>query len=135
MGRKTGKTDLASKAKYGKNDYPLVFMAHYFRYVEGLLDEVAIFNRALTEGDIAKIMDGLKQNVLSVSVKDKLPTQFFWKPKWERSSFFITSCCIDRKLIKRINLVVDLAFATRMELLHGSIIRIISFLSYLEKVR
>ena len=68
MGRKTGKTDLASKAKYGKNDYPLVFMAHYFRYVEGLPDDVAIFNRALTEGDIAKIMDGLKQNVLSVSV-------------------------------------------------------------------
>ena len=71
MGRKTGKTDLASKAKYGKNDYPLVFMAHYFRYVEGLPDDVAIFNRALTEGDIAKIMNGLKQNVLSVSVKDK----------------------------------------------------------------
>ena len=135
MGRKTGKTDLASKAKYGKNDYPLVFMAHYFRYVEGLLDEVAIFNRALTEGDIAKIMDGLKQNVLSVSVKDKLPTQFFWKPKWERFSSFITFCCINQGLTKQINLVVDSAFVIWMGLSHGSMIQIMNFLSCSEKMQ
>ena len=61
--------------------------------------------------------------------------QFIWKPKWERFSSFITFCCINQGLIKQINLVVDSAFVTWMGLSHGSIIRIINFLSCSEKMR
>lgn len=56
---------------YGKNDQPLVFMVHHHRWVEGLLDEVAIFNRALSENEITSVMNGL-QGVLAVDAKGKL---------------------------------------------------------------
>jgi len=58
---------------YGKNDQPLVFMVHYHRWIKGLLDEVAIFNRALSEDEISSLMNGL-QSVLAVDTKGKLAT-------------------------------------------------------------
>jgi hypothetical protein len=41
--------------------------------MEGLMDEVAIFNRALSEDEINQIMNGgLSQSVLAVGPADKL---------------------------------------------------------------
>ena len=56
-GKKDGEAD-AVDAKYGESDLPLVFMTHYFRYVKGALDEVVIFNKALSEGEISDLMKG-----------------------------------------------------------------------------
>jgi hypothetical protein len=58
-------------AVYGQNDAPLVFMVHYERWFKGMIDEVAIFNRAITDKEITQIMGGL-QNVLAVDPKGKL---------------------------------------------------------------
>ncbi|MGQ9609295.1 MAG: LamG domain-containing protein [bacterium] len=70
-GQEDGVAD-AIDAKYGQNDQPLVFMVHYDRWINGMMDEVALFNRALKTNEINQIMKGLSQSVLSVSPKDKL---------------------------------------------------------------
>ena len=62
----------AVDATYGENDQPLVFMVHFDRWFPGMIDEVAIFNRALTENEIEQVMDGLAPNVLSVEPVGKL---------------------------------------------------------------
>lgn len=74
-GKEDGIAD-AVDAKYGQNDQPLVFMVHYDRWLNGMMDEVAIFNRALKTNEISQIMKGLSQSVLSVSSKEKLA--FSW---------------------------------------------------------
>jgi len=74
-GKEDGATAVTGKATYGKHDYPLVFMAHYFRYVEGFLDEVALFNKALSTKEITSIMKGLEA-FLSVNGAGKL--SIFW---------------------------------------------------------
>jgi hypothetical protein len=38
---------LGAEDIYGGNDYPLVFMMHYNRFLSGTIDEVAIFRKAL----------------------------------------------------------------------------------------
>ena len=43
-------------------------------YVDGLIDEVGIFNVALTEADIQAIMNDGLSSMLAVSPKDKLTT-------------------------------------------------------------
>ncbi len=70
-GQEDGSAD-AVDAKYGQNDQPLVFMVHYDRWINGMMDEVAIFNRALKSNEIAQIMKGLSLSVLSVSSNEKL---------------------------------------------------------------
>jgi hypothetical protein len=71
-----GKEDAAADAvdaTYGENDQPLVFMVHFQRWIKGLMDEVAIFNRALSEDEINLIMNGgLNQVVLAVEPAGKL---------------------------------------------------------------
>lgn len=63
----------AVDAKYGENDQPLVFMVHHGRWINGLMDEVAVFNKALSEDEIGLIMMGLDQIVsAAVDVKGKL---------------------------------------------------------------
>jgi len=69
-GKEDGSAD-AVDAVYGQNDKPLVFMVHYERWLKGMIDEVAIFNRAITDKEITQIMGGL-QNVLAVDPKGKL---------------------------------------------------------------
>ena len=71
-GKKDGEAD-AVDAKYGESDLPLVFMTHYFRYVKGALDEVVIFNKALSEGEISDLMKGF-QSGTAVEANVKLPT-------------------------------------------------------------
>ena len=56
---------------YGNNDQPLVFMVHFDRWLKGMIDEVAIFNRAISDKEITQIMGGLK-NTLAVAPKGKL---------------------------------------------------------------
>ncbi len=71
-GKEDGAAD-AVDATYGENDQPLVFMVHYSRWIKGLMDEVGIFNRALSEDEINLIMNGgLSQAVLAVQPAGKL---------------------------------------------------------------
>lgn len=72
-----GKEDAAADAVdavYGDNDQPLVFMVHYDRWIKGLIDDVAIFNRAITEKEISSIMGGLSKSVLAVLPSGNLVT-------------------------------------------------------------
>jgi len=69
-----GKEDASAPAvdaTYGENDQPLVFMVHHHRWIQGLIDEVAMFNKALSEDEISSVMGGL-QGVLAVDAKGKL---------------------------------------------------------------
>jgi len=69
-----GKDDGAADAVddvYGNNDQPLVFMVHFDRWLKGMIDEVAIFNRAISDKEVTQIMGGLK-NTLAVAPKGKL---------------------------------------------------------------
>jgi hypothetical protein len=61
----------AVDAVYGENEQPLVFMVHHHRWINGMIDEVAIFNKALSEAEISSTMNGL-QGVLAVDVCGKL---------------------------------------------------------------
>jgi len=70
-GKEDGVAD-AVNAVYGENDQPLVFMVHYDRWLKGLIDDVAIFNKALTEDQISTIMKG--SVISAVSSKGKLAT-------------------------------------------------------------
>ena len=71
-GKEDGAAD-AVDATYGENDQPLVFMVHFQRWIKGMMDEVAIFNRALSEDEINQIMSGgLSQSVLAVEPAGKL---------------------------------------------------------------
>lgn len=70
-GKEDGVAD-AVDAKYGENDQPLVFMVHYDRWLKGSMDEVAIFNKAITENEIATVMNGLASGVSAVDAKGKL---------------------------------------------------------------
>lgn len=58
----------------GTNDAALHFMSHYDRYMGGVLDEVAIFRRALSADEIRDLMENGITGVLTVSSLDKLPT-------------------------------------------------------------
>ena len=62
----------AVDAVYGENDQPLVFMVHFHRWFIGMLDEVAIYERALSEDEVATAMGGLADVISPVEVKDKL---------------------------------------------------------------
>jgi len=65
-------TAAAVDAKYGENDQPLVFMVHYDRWFAGMIDEVAVFDKALSEGEIEAVMGGLDKGVLAVSPNERL---------------------------------------------------------------
>lgn len=65
----------AVDAKYGDNDQPLVFMVHFDRWFKGMIDEVAIFNRALSEQEIATLMKGLSI-FTAVKSENKLATSW-----------------------------------------------------------
>jgi hypothetical protein len=69
-GKDDGSADAVDDV-YGNNTQPLVFMVHYERWFKGMIDEVAIFNRAISDKEITQIMDGLK-NTLAVAPKGKL---------------------------------------------------------------
>jgi hypothetical protein len=62
----------ATDATYGENDQPLAFMVHFHRWINGLMDEVAVFDKALSEAEIAAIMGGLRDNILAVDALGKL---------------------------------------------------------------
>jgi len=62
----------AVDAVYGENDQPLVFMVHFNRWFAGMLDEVAIYDRAISEDEIAAIMGGFADVVSPVESKGKL---------------------------------------------------------------
>lgn len=62
----------AVDAVYGENDQPLVFMVHFDRWFAGMLDEVAIYERALSEDEIATAMSGLSGVIAATEPKGKL---------------------------------------------------------------
>ena len=72
-GQEEASVPLAAKAVYGANDQPLVFMVHFNRWFAGMLDDVAIFNRALSDNEIESIMGGLT-GALAVEPIGKLAT-------------------------------------------------------------
>ncbi|MCD6506793.1 LamG domain-containing protein [Candidatus Poribacteria bacterium] len=74
-GKEDASAPLSGKAKYGGNDYPLVFMRHYDRFLSGIIDEVAIFKRALTEDEIQQLMEGAG-TLLAVDPNGKLATSW-----------------------------------------------------------
>lgn len=65
----------AVDAVYGENDQPLVFMVHFDRWFAGLIDEVAIYSRALDEAEINTIMSGL-EDAMAVEPTSKLTSQW-----------------------------------------------------------
>ncbi len=69
-GKEDGVAD-AVDAVYGDNDQPLVFMVHYDRWFKGMIDEVAIFNKALSDKEINNVMNGLKM-FMAVDPKGKV---------------------------------------------------------------
>ena len=74
-GAEDGSAPLGDEAVYGQNDYPLVFMTHYFRFLPGVIDEVAMFKRALEEDEIATLMAGAEA-MLAVEPNGKLATSW-----------------------------------------------------------
>ena len=70
-GKEDGVAD-AVDAIYGDNNQPLVFMVHFDRWLKGSLDEVAIFNKAITEAEIATVMKGLALGTSPVDAKGKV---------------------------------------------------------------
>jgi len=48
-----------------------VFMVHYDRWFKGMIDEVAVFNKALTDKEINSVMNGLKM-AMAVDPKGKV---------------------------------------------------------------
>ena len=62
----------AIDARYGGNDEPLVFMVHHQRWIKGLMDEVAVYNRALDEDEIASMMNGLGEILYAIEPEGKL---------------------------------------------------------------
>ncbi|MEK7398995.1 MAG: LamG domain-containing protein [Candidatus Poribacteria bacterium] len=73
-GKEDGVAD-AVDANYGESAQPLVFMVHYDRWIKGMIDEVAIFNKALTDKEISTVMSGLK---LAFAVDSKGKLAFTW---------------------------------------------------------
>lgn len=65
----------AVDANYGGNSLPLVFMVHFDRWIKGLIDEVAIFNKALSAKEIGTVMNGLK-GVMAVEAGGKLASKW-----------------------------------------------------------
>ena len=61
---------------YGENDQPLVFMVHFDRWFAGLIDEVAIYNRALSGAEINMLMNGIGDVVKAVDPASKLTTSW-----------------------------------------------------------
>ncbi|GIX06669.1 MAG: hypothetical protein KatS3mg115_1072 [Candidatus Poribacteria bacterium] len=71
-----GSAPLGEEDVYGGNDYPLVFMRHYDRHLAGAIDEVAIFNRALSEDELRQLRDRGAESFLSVDSRGKLATRW-----------------------------------------------------------
>jgi len=66
----------AVDAVYGENDQPLVFMVHFDRWITGLIDEVAIYNRALDDAEIDTLMNGIGDVAKAVDPASKLTTSW-----------------------------------------------------------
>jgi hypothetical protein len=65
--KKEGEINFNKGSGYGTTEGVLHIGRHYDRYTNGIIDEVAIFSVALTEGDIQDIMkDGLDKTALAV---------------------------------------------------------------------
>ena len=74
-GKEDAAVPLGAEATYGESDYPLVFMRHYDRFLSGVIDEVALFKKALTEAEIEQLMDGAG-SMLAVGPSSKLATSW-----------------------------------------------------------
>jgi hypothetical protein len=58
----------------GTNDAPLHFMSHLERFMGGILDEVLILRRAMSEAEINNLMNNGVETILAVSSLGKLST-------------------------------------------------------------
>ena len=47
--------------------------SHYWK---GMLDDMAVFNRALSEGEIQELMDNGVESIMAVQPNDKLTTMW-----------------------------------------------------------
>jgi len=72
-GKKEAEVDFNTKSGYGINESIVAFGRHWTRYTKGIIDDVGLFNVALTADDIKTIMDaGLGGVSTAVSTRNKL---------------------------------------------------------------
>ena len=71
-GKKEGEIKFNTKSGYGTSEGLVAIGRHYDRYTKGIIDDVALFNVALTEKDLKEIMNKGLQTALSVSNNQKL---------------------------------------------------------------
>jgi hypothetical protein len=72
-GKKEAEADFNKNSGYGTNDGVVAIGRHYDRYTKGIIDDVGLFNVALTSDDIKTIMDaGLGGVSTAVSNLNKL---------------------------------------------------------------
>ena len=73
-GKMEAEIDFNTKDGYGTSDGVLHIGRHYDRYTEGIIDDVALFNVALSEDDMDAIMDDGAETAAAVDPVNKLTT-------------------------------------------------------------
>ena len=71
-GKKEAEADFNKKSGYGTSEGVVAIGRHYDRYTKGIIDDVALFNVALTSDDIKTVMDEGLEVALAVSPLSKL---------------------------------------------------------------
>ena len=72
-GKREAEADFNKNSGYGTNEGVVAIGRHYDRYTKGIIDDVGLFNVALTADDIKTIMDaGLGGVSTAVSTRNKL---------------------------------------------------------------
>ena len=72
-GKKEAEADFNKNSGYGISEGIVAFGRHWTRYTKGIIDDVGLFNVALTADDIKTIMDaGLGGVSTAVSTRNKL---------------------------------------------------------------
>ena len=71
-GKKEAEADFNKKIGYGTSEGVVAIGRHYDRYTKGIIDDVGLFNVALTVGDIKTVMNEGLEVSLAVSPLSKL---------------------------------------------------------------
>ncbi|HIO23203.1 MAG TPA: LamG domain-containing protein [Nitrospinaceae bacterium] len=71
-GKKEAEADFNKKSGYGTSEGVVAIGRHYDRYTKGIIDDVGLFNVALTAGDIKTVMNEGLEVSLAVSPLSKL---------------------------------------------------------------
>ena len=71
-GKKEAEADFNKKSGYGTSEGVVAIGRHYDRYTKGIIDDVGLFNVALTTDDIKTVMNEGLEVSLAVSTRNKL---------------------------------------------------------------